>query len=233
MVGINDLHQSILGYSKEAPSGFSPYADNGGTVVAVAGDNFVVIASDTRLSFGYSIHTRNQSKLFKLSDQTVLGCSGCWCDTLSLTLLLKARMQMYFHDNNKLMTTPAVAQMLATLLYYKRFFPYYVSNILAGLDSEGKGCIYSYDPVGHCELSKYRAGGSAGALLQPLLDNQLGYKNMVNVTPEPLTIEKAVNIIKDAFMGATERDIYTGDSVHINIITSEGTTEEIFPLRKD
>lgn len=56
---------------------------------------------------------------------------------------------------------------------------------------------------------------------------------MQNVTPEPLTIEKAVNIIKDTFTGACERDIYTGDGVHINVITSDGITEELFPLRKD
>lgn len=71
------------------------------------------------------------------------------------------------------MTTPAAAQMLSIMLYHKRFFPYYVSNILAGLDEQGKGCIYSYDPIGHCEKTTYRAGGSAGALLQPLLDNQV------------------------------------------------------------
>ena len=29
---------------------FSPYADNGGSLVAIAGDDYVVIASDTRLS---------------------------------------------------------------------------------------------------------------------------------------------------------------------------------------
>lgn len=71
------------------------------------------------------------------------------------------------------MSTPATAQMLSTMLYYKRFFPYYVSNILAGLDTEGKGVVYRYDPVGHTELAPYVAGGSAGALLQPLLDNQV------------------------------------------------------------
>lgn len=80
---------------------------------------------------------------------------------------------MYEHEHQKEMPTLAVAQMLSTMLYYKRFFPYYVSNILGGLDEDGKGCVYSYDPIGHCEVTKYRAGGSAGALLQPLLDNQV------------------------------------------------------------
>lgn len=80
---------------------------------------------------------------------------------------------MYQHEHQKEMTTPAAAQMLSIMLYHKRFFPYYVSNILAGLDENGKGCIYSYDPIGHCEKTTYRAGGSAGALLQPLLDNQV------------------------------------------------------------
>lgn len=143
------------------------------SIVAIAGDDFAVIGSDTRLSSSYSIHTRDQSKLFKLSDKTVLGCTGCWCDTLQLTKVVKAHMQMYYHDNNKTMSTPAVSQMLSTLLYYKRFLPYYVSNVLAGLDTEGKGCVYSYDPIGHCERSMFKAGGSSGALLQPLLDNQV------------------------------------------------------------
>ena len=80
---------------------------------------------------------------------------------------------MYQHEHQKDMATPATAQMLSTVLYYKRFFPYYVSNVLAGLDETGKGCIFSYDPIGHCERSSYRASGSAGALLQPLLDNQV------------------------------------------------------------
>jgi len=71
------------------------------------------------------------------------------------------------------MPTLAVAQMLSIALYYKRFFPYYLSNIVAGLDSEGKGCVFSYDPIGNFERSTYRAAGSSGALLQPLLDNQV------------------------------------------------------------
>lgn len=81
---------------------------------------------------------------------------------------------MYLHEHNKEMNTPALAQMLSTMLYYKRFFPYYVSNILAGIESDGSGWIYSYDPIGNVEKCKFRAGGSSGVLLQPLLDNQVG-----------------------------------------------------------
>lgn len=33
--------------------------------------------------------------------------------------------------------------------------------------------MYSFDPVGSYQREEYRAGGSAGALLQPLLDNQV------------------------------------------------------------
>ncbi|EEZ99493.1 Proteasome subunit beta type-1-like Protein [Tribolium castaneum] len=212
---------------------FSPYADNGGSVVAIAGDDFVVIGADTRLSAGFSIYTRDQNKLFRLSDTTVLGCSGCWCDTLTLTRILSARMQMYQQEHNKTMATPACAQMLSTMLYYKRFFPYYISNILVGLDNEGKGCIYSYDPIGHCEKTTYRAGGSAGALLQPLLDNQIGLKNMQNVKDSKLTLERAAAIIKDVFISAAERDIFTGDNILINIITKDGIKEDSFQLRKD
>ncbi len=47
---------------------FSPYQENHGSVVAVAGEDFVVIASDTRLSgAGYNILTRDQPKLFQAS----------------------------------------------------------------------------------------------------------------------------------------------------------------------
>lgn len=64
------------------------------------------------------------------------------------------------------MSTAAAAQMMSVLMYNKRFFPYYVNNILAGLDGEGRGAVYSYDPVGHYSRSDYRATGNSRNLLQ-------------------------------------------------------------------
>lgn len=44
---------------------------------------------------------------------------------------------MYEHEHNKQMSTSAIAAMISTILYYRRFFPYYVYNIVAGIDDEG------------------------------------------------------------------------------------------------
>eukprot|EP01018_Ginkgo_biloba_P033514 Gb_25087 [translate_table: standard] len=71
------------------------------------------------------------------------------------------------------MSCPAMAQLLSNTLYYKRFFPYYSFNVLGGLDSEGKGCVFTYDAVGSYERVGYGSQGSGGTLMMPVLDNQL------------------------------------------------------------
>ena len=40
---------------------------------------------------------------------------------------------------------PSIAQMLSTMLYSRRFFPFYTYNILAGLDSEGTAYNNCYE----------------------------------------------------------------------------------------
>jgi len=212
---------------------FNPYTQNGGTVLGVSGADFAIIASDTRLSEGYSIHTRNSPKTYKLNDGTVLGSAGFHGDVLTLVKRLGQRLTHYKHTHGKDISTPAVAQMLATMLYGKRFFPYYTNNILGGIDSEGKGCVFSFDPVGSYEREVCRAAGSASSLLQPLLDNQFGFKNQEGHNQVPLTKEQTIGLVKDVFTSAAERDIYTGDAVEIQIITKDGVELQRFDLRRD
>ena len=45
---------------------FNPYGDSGGTILAIAGKDFSVIAGDTRQTEGYNIQTRYAPKVFRL-----------------------------------------------------------------------------------------------------------------------------------------------------------------------
>lgn len=105
--------------------------------------------------------------------------------------------------------------------------------MIVGLDENGAGVVYGYDPVGHSTKTKYLATGSSTALIQPFLDNQVGKQNQANPNKEEISLDTALGIVKDCFISASERDIYCGDSAHIVTITKDGFKEEIFPLRKD
>jgi 20S proteasome subunit beta 6 len=68
----------------------------------------------------------------------VLASSGFYGDITNLNKRLHINLELYKHQHGKEMSCPALAQMLSTTLYYKRFFPYYTFNILGGLDEQGR-----------------------------------------------------------------------------------------------
>ena len=74
--------------------GFSPYDFNGGTVAAVSGPDYCVVAADTRLSSGYEILSRHSTKLHALTQQAVLASSGCKTDVDQLRSWLDIKMKV-------------------------------------------------------------------------------------------------------------------------------------------
>ncbi|KAK5643598.1 hypothetical protein RI129_007443 [Pyrocoelia pectoralis] len=230
----NPIYENdVLKFNTPLSESFSPYDYNGGTVVAIAGADYAVIASDTRLSSERIIYTREQSKLFQLSEKSIIGFSGCWCDVLTFTRLLESHLQHYRLQNNKIMSTIAIAQATSTMLYYKRFFPFSMQTVLAGLDSDGTGCVFGYDPLGHYERCNSQSLGSGGRFIRPFFDNWISSESRSCAHIASMELDDAITIIKDAYISVAERDIYTGDNVEIKIITQEGINGDTFKLRKD
>ncbi|KAL3661868.1 hypothetical protein V7S43_013161 [Phytophthora oleae] len=216
----------------EQRANWEPYDFNGGTVLAIAGEDFVVVAGDTRLSTGYSVLSREESKLHELTPTTVLGCPGSHNDIIQLRGVLSIRAQMYQHDNETAMSSSAMSQLLMNTLYSRRFFPYYAFCILCGIDEKGNGAVYTYDAIGSYDRVTRAAQGSGGHLMIPLLDNLVEHDTRSD-PKKTLTLQETKDIIKDAFITAGERDIYTGDSVEILTIKASGIDREMFALKKD
>eukprot|EP01101_Sappina_pedata_P000666 TRINITY_DN10860_c0_g1_i1.p2 TRINITY_DN10860_c0_g1~~TRINITY_DN10860_c0_g1_i1.p2 ORF type:complete len:242 (-),score=106.44 TRINITY_DN10860_c0_g1_i1:118-819(-) len=213
-------------------SAFQPYVDNGGTALTVVGQNFSVVAADTRMSHGYSIHTRNYTKICQLTNKCVLATSGMQSDTQALQKYLKLRIAQYESDHGKSPSTPALAQMLSNTLYQRRFFPYYTFNILSGVDDNGVGCAFSYDAVGSFEKVQMSATGSGTQLAQPLFDNQIGWKFSKDQKRFE-SPEEVIELVKDSLSSCGERDIHTGDFADIVVINKDGVQWTKFELKFD
>ncbi|SCW03725.1 LAFE_0G16842g1_1 [Lachancea fermentati] len=221
---------------------FNPYSDNGGTILGIAGEDFAVIAGDTRNTTDYSINSRYQPKVFDCGDNILFSANGFSADGDALVKRFQNSLKWYHFDHNdKKLSLKSAARNIQHLLYGKRFFPYYVHTIIAGLDEEGKGAVFSFDPVGSYERSQCIAGGAGASIIMPFLDNQVDFKNQYvpgshgteRRKAQYLTVDEVIKLVRDAFTSATERHIHVGDGLEILIATKDGVRTEYFPLKRD
>ena len=212
---------------QKSSSQFNPYVNNEGTTMAIAGEDYVIVAADKRLSNSYSIVSRDTSKICILTDNIILASSGMYADFIALQRVLKAHIEIYRSKNKKEPTLDNIAQLLSVTLYRKRFFPYYCFTTLSGKNKDGKFVCFGYDAVGSYEALPNGAQGSGDKLIVPVLDNITERKGK-------LTEQEAKQLVLESMNGACNRDIHTGDKVEIIILRRDGRiSKEEFPLRED
>jgi len=224
------MEKALSSHHESKEKQWNPYENHGGTSIGIAGEDYVMLGSDTRLAAGYSIDCRKKSRIFKMSEKTVILATGFDADIDAFITRMRFVIASYEHSHFHEMGVESLAQCVANTLYSKRFFPYYIKVMVGGINVQGKGKLYGYDPVGTIEDVRYEAGGTGESLAIPVLDAVFGTMHRNTVDPPKIPIEEARNIVRDTFSSVTERDIMTGDFLEIAVLTNEGLKIEQYEL---
>lgn len=184
--------------------------------------------------------------MFKIGNDNniVLSVVGFGADGKDLKERLDTMVNMYKFKHGRPISVEACAHRLSTILYQKRFFPFQVQAILGGVDKDGKGAVFSYDPAGCYERSNCRVAGAAANLIMPFLDSQVEFNNQYVPSAENGTgsLERpkelfsratVAELVKDAFDNAAERHIEVGDELQIMLVSKNGLEETFIPLKSD
>lgn len=126
----------------------NPFTYNGGSIVAMKGENCIGIACDTRIGEQFKIISREFKKVFKISDKILLGLTGLASDVITFKNICIQNYKLFSIKEGFDMNVEQFGTMIGNLLYEKRFSPYFVSPIVVGLNIENTPILYSYDSIG-------------------------------------------------------------------------------------
>lgn len=107
---------------------------NGSSVIAMAGKNCVCIGCDKRFSTSRTTQDVHMNRVFKINPKVFIGLSGLVTDVDTLHETLVFHHQLYKLRENRNMSPEVVNHLVCHLLYQKRWGPYFVQPVIAGLD---------------------------------------------------------------------------------------------------
>lgn len=112
------------------------------------GKDCVAVASDSR--FGIEFHTVSSTmqKTFRLNDCTLLALAGLATDVETVRQEMDQCARLYRARERREMAPRTAAAALSALLYQRRFGPWFVAPVLAGLGPGGAPFVNGSDCLG-------------------------------------------------------------------------------------
>ncbi|KAL7575550.1 hypothetical protein ACA910_020126 [Epithemia clementina (nom. ined.)] len=200
---------------------------NGGAVVAMAGKDCVGIASDLRFGIQRQTLATDFSKVFCLAPKIYVGLAGLATDVQTLRNLLEFRMNLYKLKEERDMSPKVLTSVLSNLLYEKRFGPYFVEPIVAGLDeTTNQPFLSSMDLIGavETESKEFVVSGTCTGNLLGMCESL--YRP--NQSPDEL-----LETLAQTLLAAVDRDSISGWGGVVHIITKDGVTTKELKGRQD
>lgn len=194
-------------------------------LIAMVGKNCFAIASDRRLGVQLQTIATDFQKIYKVHDKLFLGLSGLATDAQTLYQRLVFRHKLYQLREERDMKPETFANLVSSILYEKRFGPYFCQPVIAGLGDEDKPFICTMDSIGAKELAKdFVVAGTASESLYGACES------MFKPDMEP---EELFETISQALLSSVDRDCLSGWGGHVYVVTSTEIRERILKGRMD
>ncbi|PWN36921.1 N-terminal nucleophile aminohydrolase [Meira miltonrushii] len=180
---------------------------NGGSVVAMRGKNCVAIASDLRLGNQALTVACNFDKVFPITERVFIGLPGLASDLTTLREKFRYRVNMYKMKEERDIQPETFAHLVSSTLYEKRFGPYFVEPVIAGLSSPdapepNEPFIAASDLIGCLNFAKdFVVSGTASDKLFGMAEG---------LWEEDLGPDELFETISQTLLGALERDALSG-----------------------
>ncbi|XP_030829894.1 proteasome subunit beta type-3-like [Strongylocentrotus purpuratus] len=199
---------------------------NGSAVVAMIGKDCVGIASDRRFGVQAQTVSMNAQKIFTMGPRLYLGLSGLATDITTVSNRLKFRLNLYTLRENRDVKPETFMSMVSNLLYERRFGPYFIEPVIAGLDPKTyKPFICNLDLIG-CPMftDDFVVAGTCTEQLYGMCES---------VWVPDLAPDDLFETLSQGLLNAVDRDALAGWGVVVHIIEKDKVTTREVKARMD
>jgi proteasome beta subunit len=194
----------------------------GAASVAIKCKDGVILGSDRRATWGYSVASKSTQKVFKITDHIGLAAYGLIGDFQILVKILRAQANLYDLDAGDRITTQSLAKLVSNFLYSRKMAPLLTNIVVAGVDKDGPK-LYTLDAIGSLSPDDYGAVGTGMLLSYGILEAE--YKPDMSIAEGEKLVEKAIR-------NAIKRDAMSGNGIDLLTITKEGAKEKYFEIKE-
>lgn len=146
-------------------------------------------------------------------------------DVQTVSQLLKFKLKLYQLREDRVMSTNTIMNMISTTMYEKRFGPWMVEPVVAGLDKDNNPHICSYDFIGAQSVSTdFTCAGTTSDQLMGVCESFW----KPDMDPDTL-----FETISQCLLSAVDRDCLAGWGGVVHIITPEGVRTRSLKGRMD
>ena len=198
---------------------------NGGAVLAMAGKECFVIASDHRLGEQFKTIAMDVAKLHPINDRCIVGLTGLRTDQQTFAAKLKYAIEMYKLREERNIPGKSLCALVSNMLYEHRFGPYFTEPVIACIQDDGSVYLCATDLIGApCEPADYVVGGTCSESLHGICEALW----QPNLGPDEL-----FEVAAQAMLSAVDRDCLSGYGATVYVVTKDKVVKRIVQGRKD